>query len=354
MGARRKRLARMRIAIYRGCGIGDFVQITPLLQQVRADFPEARVTLFTSENVADLLGSCPWIDHSSTFRPDLLGTLRGRLGGLPIWRRIDREGPWDLLLSLEPHWRRAAGACFVHATRRGGLQTEGWKPLRIFDETYALRRDGRNLGHASLWYLKLWQRLTGQTDRGYGCDVRYLLNPPLATPEMPARAVCLAPGAGNVMTPAEGKRWPLESWMRLAKSLEARSFSPIWLGSNEDAATFSNITLKGNFMGRLALRQTAGVIARSRALIGNDSGLFHLALGLGTPGVGLFGPTDPQNTGPFRSPQALVFKAGFGIVPPLPAATDIADLQSPQPMTLLDAEEVISAVGAFLEPVSTS
>lgn len=342
----------MNIGVYRACGIGDFVQVTPLLQQIRADLPDARITLFTSANVAGLLPGCPWIDWSVTFSSELLRGWRARLGGIPIWWRIRRGSPWDLLLSLEPHWRRAAGSVLVRAARKGGFETEGWKPVRLFDERFILHPQGCNRGHASQWYLDLWQRLAGHADRGFGCDVHYLLKPELGVPPIPPDAVCLAPGAGNVITPAESKRWPRDCWLKLAGLLRGRGFATVWLGGPEDAAAFSAAGLSDDFMGRLDLQQTAAVIRRSRAVIGSDSGLFHLALGLGTPAIGLFGPTNPQNTGPFRNERSLVFKAGFGPVPAalLTGATgaDLEALQRRAPMETLNPDQLAPPIAEFL------
>ncbi|RPI24781.1 MAG: hypothetical protein EHM61_16205, partial [Acidobacteria bacterium] len=44
----------------------------------------------------------------------------------------------------------------------------------------------------------------------------------------------------------------------------------------------------------LNLLQVAGLISRSQLVIGNDSGISHLAASLGVPLVCLFGPTAPQ------------------------------------------------------------
>ena len=48
-----------------------------------------------------------------------------------------------------------------------------------------------------------------------------------------------------------------------------------------------------------ALRACACVVA-------NDSGVMHLAAGLGVPGVALFGSTDPVATGPLGAPWVPV------------------------------------------------
>jgi ADP-heptose:LPS heptosyltransferase len=45
----------------------------------------------------------------------------------------------------------------------------------------------------------------------------------------------------------------------------------------------------------------AGVLARADVYLGNDSGPTHLAAALGTSGVALFGPTDPDLWGPLST-----------------------------------------------------
>jgi ADP-heptose:LPS heptosyltransferase len=43
------------------------------------------------------------------------------------------------------------------------------------------------------------------------------------------------------------------------------------------------------------------LLQRARLLVCNDSAPLHLAVGLGTPSVSLFGPTDPGLVGPLGS-----------------------------------------------------
>ena len=45
---------------------------------------------------------------------------------------------------------------------------------------------------------------------------------------------------------------------------------------------------------QLTLRETAAVLAAAGAVVGNDSGLAHLAAAMGTPTVMVFGPTPPS------------------------------------------------------------
>jgi lipopolysaccharide heptosyltransferase II len=54
--------------------------------------------------------------------------------------------------------------------------------------------------------------------------------------------------------------------------------------------------------GQTSVRQLAAVLARARALVSNDTGILHIAAALGTPLVGLYGPTSPAITGPLGDP----------------------------------------------------
>ena len=53
-----------------------------------------------------------------------------------------------------------------------------------------------------------------------------------------------------------------------------------------------------NAAGKLTVRQTAAVIKQCRLFISNDSGIAHVAAGVGTPLVVVFGPTDVRRIAP--------------------------------------------------------
>ena len=52
-----------------------------------------------------------------------------------------------------------------------------------------------------------------------------------------------------------------------------------------------------------------GLLAHARCVVAADSGPLHLAAALGTPVVGLYGPTDPARNGPFVPGAVIVHKA---------------------------------------------
>jgi ADP-heptose:LPS heptosyltransferase len=58
--------------------------------------------------------------------------------------------------------------------------------------------------------------------------------------------------------------------------------------------------------GTLSIPELAALLRRSRLLIGNDSGIAHLAAACGTPVVALFGPQDPRRFRPWAEPGRAV------------------------------------------------
>ena len=61
-----------------------------------------------------------------------------------------------------------------------------------------------------------------------------------------------------------------------------------------------------NLIGRTDLRDFAGVLARCRSFVSNDSGAMHLAAALGVPVTAIFGPTDERATAPLGDHDVLL------------------------------------------------
>lgn len=76
-----------------------------------------------------------------------------------------------------------------------------------------------------------------------------------------------------------------------------------------------------DLVGTEDLLTIAACIERAEMYIGNDSGLMHMAAAVGTPTIGLFGPTDRKKYAPYgkhcrvintpESPQELMNYEGF-------------------------------------------
>ncbi len=115
----------------------------------------------------------------------------------------------------------------------------------------------------------------------------------------PERAICIAPGAQF----GAAKCYPEDGFKLVTKKLAAAGWQPIILGMEADIPTarliLSGITTPSwNAAGTTSLTQALCLIAASRLMLCNDSGLMHAAAGLQIPTVVPFGATDPARTAP--------------------------------------------------------
>jgi heptosyltransferase-2 len=132
------------------------------------------------------------------------------------------------------------------------------------------------------------------------------------------RHVVFAPGAEY----GPAKRWPARHFAALAASLDA---PVVLLGSAKEQALCEEIAAAAprvrNLAGQTSLPEAIGLIASARAVVSNDSGLMHVAAGLGVAQVAVFGSSSPQHTPPLSDrAQVIWLKRDASYLPPLDCA----------------------------------
>jgi predicted lipopolysaccharide heptosyltransferase III len=105
------------------------------------------------------------------------------------------------------------------------------------------------------------------------------------------------------------KRWQGERFAELADRLSAQYGTKVVLtGGAEELETISWIaslmkTTAHIAAGRTSFKQLAELMTRCRLFVANDTGPMHIAVAVHTPLVAIFGPTNPQKSGPYGNPE---------------------------------------------------
>ena len=148
-----------------------------------------------------------------------------------------------------------------------------------------------------------------------------------AEPRHGAR-VAIAPGSGSAR-----KNWPLDRFAAVADALRPDARVTWLLGPAEEElrppAAGGDLIVRGRPIAR-----TAQAISSCRLLLGNDSGLAHLAAALSVPVVALFAVSDAAVWAPTASgspvlvvtPSSVVAGEGCAALPAPPAGASMADI----------------------------
>jgi lipopolysaccharide heptosyltransferase I len=111
--------------------------------------------------------------------------------------------------------------------------------------------------------------------------------------------VAINPGAGR-----DNKRWPVEHFRRLADRLAQDPNVRILLLWGPDEVHMARrirdgLEARAILAPPTDLHELAALLRRSSLMVANDTGPLHLAAALGTPSLGLFGPTRAERNGPY-------------------------------------------------------
>jgi heptosyltransferase-2 len=126
-------------------------------------------------------------------------------------------------------------------------------------------------------------------------------DPGLAIERPSERYLCLMPGSTW-----PSKAWPVDHYRALLLKARTEGFAVAVLGSLDEAATCASVASADgiNLCGNTTLKEAAAWLRGATAVLGNDSGLSHLAAACGAPVLALYGATDPGGSTPW-GPRSL-------------------------------------------------
>ncbi len=121
------------------------------------------------------------------------------------------------------------------------------------------------------------------------------------------KLVVIHPGSGG-----QRKCWHLENYIGIARTLRATEIEVLFLlGPAElervSASGMNRMRDTAGLATDLSLTDVVGLLGCADAFVGNDSGVTHLAAGMGLRTLAMFGPTDPALYRPL-GPALTVFR----------------------------------------------
>jgi len=284
----------LRVLIVRFSSIGDVLLTTPLVRALRRRHPDAELVFVTKRAMFPLVSDNPHLTLVAALEPgEGVTHLAGRLRALAPTHGLDLHGSLRsvaLRALVRARWagyrKRKLARTLLVATKVDAYGTPTPVPERYFEA--ARRLDVNPDGGAPEFHLGPAAR-----DR----VASWLEERGLAT----APLVALAPGAAHAT-----KRWAVRHWIELIDRLGAQGLQPVVLGGPGDRGIAQQLPAP-SAAGEFSLQETGALLARSRVVVSGDTGVMHMATGVGAPVVALFGPTVEQfGFFPYRAPHTVL------------------------------------------------
>ncbi|MEI9400967.1 lipopolysaccharide heptosyltransferase I [Mesorhizobium argentiipisi] len=305
----------MKVLIVKTSSMGDVIHTFPAVEDAVRNRPDIRFDWCVEEPFAGIVGLHPAI---GTIHKVAIRRWRKRILDGTTWREMAglrgalRASRYDLVIDAQGLLKSALVAIQAGAPIAGFDRASAREPSAtlFYQRKYAVPSD--------LHAIERTRRLFGLA-LGYQPDLS-ALESGIAPP-----AVGLAGVDGKTAfllhgTSREDKKWPVEDWIKTARRLADRQFTPVVTWSNE-AERKAAQAIAGAVPGTVLvpkspLADIAAILGRSTLVIGADTGLTHLASAFGLPTVAIFLATEPGLTGPrglFAS--TLLAPAGGRVTP---------------------------------------
>jgi lipopolysaccharide heptosyltransferase II len=294
----------LRILCVRFSSIGDVLLTTPLVRALRRRHPDAELYFVTKRAMAPLVVENPHLTCVIELDPkERVTDLARRLRTLGPTHGLDLHGSvrslalrWLVPCPWSGYSKRKLARTTLIATKINIYGKQVPVPERYFEAARALdvAPDGGPpeffLAPAARAHMKHWLAEVGLDQKPFAV---------------------IAPGAAHAT-----KRWPSPHWQALTERLQQVGYGVVAVGGPADRALVSALGAGViNVAGEFTLQETGACLARAAVVVSGDTGVMHMASGVGTPVVALFGPTvEPFGFFPYTR-RAAVLERDLGCRP---------------------------------------
>jgi len=344
--------------------IGDVVFTTPAIRALRRRFPTAHLTYLVEQGAAPVIAANPHLSEIIAI-PHRRGWQRV-VDDMSLSKRL-RGDRYDIVIDFHGGPRSAWLTWVTRAPVRVGYDVPG----RAWMYTHLVHRPRE---------LRARHSVENQWDLLAAVDSAFArpADPSLDRMEMPVepaardrvqqrmkewgvpddgRVIVLHVSAGNPF-----RRWPETSFCELASSLVSRS-PDRWVlvtGGPSDREATARVIAETRRMVHsaasrvidaetLSLTELRAAVDRAALYVGGDSGPLHVAGTSDVPVVGLYGPTLPERSAPWRPRNIPTEAVDVGVLPCRPCHQRFCVPGDFRCLTGVTADRVIAAAERLLE-----
>jgi len=336
-----------RILVIQFRPIGDVLLSTPLIKLLRDAYPEAHIAFLVERIPGQVLEDNPHLDEIIYYehkKSDIIGSYK-------FFRSLKKQH-FDLVIDLLGTPGTAWATFFSRAKYRVGYTVRIRKYVynirvsNIVEERYSalkklvlLKSIGINAEESTLYF--------PLRNEHYEFAEKFFSEHGIPEKNF---TVCLSPTSGR-----QAVRWRKEGYAALNDLLVEKYRAKIimlWGGDGEKEYVQEILNLTAFppvLIPNTSVNQMAAVIKRCSLFIGNDSGVRHVAVAMGVPTIGIFGPTNDITWTPPDRTRNIVVKGKISCL-----ACDLTEcdhhscMKSVEPKDIEQAMFQIEEINRFL------
>lgn len=299
----------MRILVVKLSSLGDVVQTLPVVHDLRARFPDARIDWVVEEAFADLLRTTPGVARVIPVAQRRWRKARFAAATRAGWRAARaqlRQEPYDAVIDFQGLMKSAWVARQARLAPGGFSATYGNKSELCGYEWPVRWLLQRAVPMPARIHAVARTRLLAARALGYD-TAGFAESPPTYPWTLRAAAVppqvVLAHG-----TTRPDNEWPLAAWAELGHGLAAAGFDLLVPQAGDSEERFArrlaaDIGPRARVLPRMRLAELLEAMRGSAGLVGVDSGIAHMAVALNLPVVEIFSQPRAWRAGPVGQPH---------------------------------------------------
>jgi ADP-heptose:LPS heptosyltransferase len=288
----------MKIAVIRALQLGDMLCAVPALRALHAGFPRAEITLIGLPWARQLAARLARYVHGFMEFPGFPGLPERDCdaAALPAFLAEAKARNFDLVLQMHGSGEVTNPLAVLFGARAvAGFYRPGHycpDPAR-----YAEWRDDE---HEVERYLRLVARL-GVAPRGSALEFPLSAQDWNEWTDIGLEADSYAVVHAGAQLPS--RRWPAERFAQVADALAAEGLQIVLTGTAAEKPLVERVrramrAVALDLSGLTSLGGLAALVARSRLVVANDTGISHLAAALKAPSVIVASGSDPKRWAP--------------------------------------------------------
>ena len=307
------------ILITRLSHIGDCILTLPMLEHIKQIFPDSKIVWAVESPTQQLLSLVPEIDH-------IVKVPKSWMVNWKHWRSLRKEfHSHEIDIAIDPQGitKSAALGWISGAKKRIGIRGRWGRELSTWLNNQLVETKSSHVVDRSVELVSAFSDQASQNEF-QPPSVKFVL--PVCTGSQTKIDQWLSQAQSDYCVDLEkfvlinpggswaSKRWEVERYGEVAAELHRQfdlSSVVVWAGDAEHqmASKIADASAGAAVMAcPTTLREMAALAHRATFFVGGDTGPMHIATSVGTPCVGLYGTTLPEESGAYGTQHESVQK----------------------------------------------